>query len=396
MELFFWISGGLLILTIVYLFFLAVVGLLPEEKTMSSSNAETRFAILIPAHNEAQIIGRTLKSIDMLDYPSRLYATWVIADNCSDETQDIAQKWGGNCLERIDNDRRGKGFALKWAFEQLRQMKRLESYDAFIIIDADTIVSSGFLRAMDARVARGELAIQGYYDVIEPEASPMASLSYLGFFLSRNLRYRGRTRLGWSSNLLGNGMCFSKDVISQYGWPAISIVEDMEYAVMLQLKGTKITFAPEARVFAEIPGTFKDARVQRSRWDIGRFQVRNKYVIRLIKETIKQGKLSYLDTAMELLIPPFSLFVTACFVLFGLFLATTYKGLNTLSVIWFIIPSALTMYVLVGIVMAKASWRTYKNLIYAPFFLIWRVTTVCWGYFFSIGKQWIKTSRKQA
>ncbi|NVM20236.1 MAG: glycosyltransferase family 2 protein [Desulfobacterales bacterium] len=394
-DFFFWTVGGLLISGIAYLYFLGVQSLLPVKKHSLSLKPATRFAILIPAHNEAEIIKNPLESIRNMDYPQGLCKTFVIADNCIDETAQVAREYGVRSFERKDNERKGKGFALQWAFEYLQQGNEFDDYDAFVIIDADTIAEAGFLRAMDSRIAKGEMAIQGYYDVINPEGSPMASLSYLGFALSRNLKYKGRTRMGWSSNLLGNGMCFSKEVVSRFGWDATSIVEDLEYAVMLHLNGIKVSFAPEARVFAEIPKTFKNSRIQRSRWDIGRFQLRNRYLVPLLKKAIRNRDVSYLDTAMELLIPPFALFLILSFALFGLFMATSFRGFNILSTIWFTIVSGLGAYVLVGLVIAKANWKTYTNLMYAPFFMIWRVKTVIWGYFFRIGKQWIKTERKE-
>jgi cellulose synthase/poly-beta-1,6-N-acetylglucosamine synthase-like glycosyltransferase len=393
-DYFFWVSGGLLLVVMSYLWFLAVVSLLSPKKYAKPREPQTRFAILIPAHDEATVIGATLESAEKLDYPADLYETVVVADNCTDETAQLARAYRVRVMERKDEKQRGKGFALHWAFEDLKEKGRFDAYDAFVIIDADTIFEPGFLRAMDVRIRRGEMAIQGYYDVIDQESSPMASLSYLGFSLSRNLRYKGRTRLGWSSNLLGNGMCFSREVIRRFGWGATSIVEDMEYAVILRLYGIKISFAPEALVFAEIPETFKDSRIQRSRWDIGRFQVRNRYVVQLVRVAVRKRSLGYLDTAMELLIPPFSLFVMLCFSLFGLFLAFSFRGLDSLLIIWLILTFALLTYIMLGLIKAKAHWKAYRNLIYAPFFLLWRVNTLVWGYFAKIGKQWIKTTRK--
>ncbi len=393
-EVFFWISGGLLLAVMVYLWFLAVVSLLPPKKHAKPGKPRTRFAILVPAHNEATVIGATLKSAEKLDYPAALFETVVIADNCTDETARLAMAYRVSVLERKDEEQKGKGFALQWGFDALKKAGGFEGYDAFVIIDADTIFEPHFLGAMDKRIAKGEMAIQGYYDVINPGASPMASLSYLGFALSRNLRYKGRTRLGWSSNLLGNGMCFSKEVIRRFGWDATSIVEDMEYAVMLRLNGIRVSFAPEALVFAEIPRTFKDSKIQRSRWDIGRFQVRNKYLVQLVGEAIRKRDLGYLDTAMELLIPPFSLFVVLCFSLFGLFLAFSFREFDTLSMMWSTIIFALVAYILLGLTKAKAHWKTYVNLLYAPFFLMWRVGTVIWGYLHKVGEHWIKTERK--
>lgn len=393
-DLFFWVCGCVLLVVIAYLWFLAAVSLVSAKKPFKPGNLRTRFAILVPAHNEASVIEATLRSAEELNYPAPLFETIVIADNCTDETAQFAMGFRVSVLERKDEKRRGKGFALQWAFEDLKEKGKFDSYDAFVIIDADTVFEPSFLRAMDTRLTGGEMAIQGYYDVISPEGSPMASLSYLGFALNRNLRYKGRTRLGWSSNLLGNGMCFSKETIRRFGWGATGIVEDMEYAVMLRLNGIKVTFAPEALVYAEIPETFKASRIQRSRWDIGRFQVRNRYLVRLMKEAFRKRDIGYLDTAMELVIPPFSLFVVLYVAGFVLFLLSSFAALDALSIIWFAGTFMLGAYIVTGLIKARAPRKTYAYLLYAPFFLAWRVKTVVWGYFAKAGKQWIKTARK--
>jgi cellulose synthase/poly-beta-1,6-N-acetylglucosamine synthase-like glycosyltransferase len=384
------ILGCLFLLTTLYLWFLAIVSLLPWDRTNTDQPHRTKFAVIIPAHNEAKVIQRTISSLKHLDYPQANYEAIVVADNCSDNTAQVAKENSATCFERLDGERKGKGCALQWIFAKLKGTP----YDAFVIIDADTIIDPNFLQAMDSRIAKGEMAIQGYYDVINPEESPMASLSYLGFVLSRNLRYKGRTRLGWSNNLLGNGMCFAREVIARFGWNAKSIVEDVEYAVMLHLNGVRVCFAPEAKIFAEIPRTFKESRIQRSRWDIGKFQVRNKHLFQLCKKAIKTKDASYVDTAMELLIPPFSLFVTLYFALFTAFLVISFDGINPLTVIWFTGMLGLIAYIVIGLGMARASWKIYKNLVYAPFFLVWRVETVVWGYLSRIGNQWLKTERE--
>ena len=396
LDILFWVLGGVFLMSIGYLYFLAVAGLIPKKEGGCFQDPKTKFAIIIPAYNEVKVIKNTLESILTLNYPKSLYETIVIADNCNDNTAQVVAEYGMMCLERADAERRGKGFALQWAIERLKAEKRFERYDAFVIIDADTLIDTHFLKAMDCRIAGGEMAIQGYYDVINPEVSPMASLSYFGFVISRNLRFKGRTRMGWSNNLLGNGMCFSREVLDRFGWKATSIVEDVEYAVMLHLNGIRVTFAPEARIYAEIPQTFKQSKIQRSRWDIGKFQMRNRYLPLLVKTAVKTRDISYLDTAMELMIPPFSFFFVLAFGLFGLFLATSFDGLNLLSMIWFTIVSALVFYIMIGFIIADANWKAYKNLIYAPFFLLWRIETVVWGYLFKIRNQWIKTERKQS
>jgi cellulose synthase/poly-beta-1,6-N-acetylglucosamine synthase-like glycosyltransferase len=387
----FFLLGVIFLIPVLYLFFLAFISMRPQQKDQTAIAPSTKFAIVIPAKNEAKVIGKTFDSIGNLDYPKELFDVYVIADNCSDDTAKISRTSGHCCLEREDENLKGKGHALKWA---LTKLLREADHDAFVIIDADTIVDPGFLSAVAGRVSRGAQAVQGYYDALHPWRSPMESLSYLGFVLSRNLRYKGRTRLGWTSNLLGNGMCFTRAVIQEFGWTATSIVEDIEYEMILHLNDIRVVFAPEAKVYAEIPNTFRRSANQRGRWDIGKFRVRNRFLAKLLQAGIRKRDLSYFDSAMELLIPPFSLFVMLLFMCFSLFLALDFRGFNTNFFLWVFLIGGICAYTTIGLVIARASMKIYLSLLYAPYFLLWRIYLIIKERFHRKHTEWWKTERK--
>lgn len=391
LDIIFLILGLFFLTALLYLFFLAIVSVLPERRRSNWLNPAIKFALVVPAHNESLVIKRSLDSLRQVDYPEHLYEVLVIADNCEDNTAEVVRNADITCWERTDYERRGKGHVLKWAFERLIKEG---GHDAYAVIDADTIVDRNFLKAVNQRISEGAKAVQGYYDVLHPERSPMGSLSYLGFVLSRNLRYKGRTRLGWTTNLLGNGMCFTKEVIERFGWCATSIVEDIEYEMFLLMNGIKVVFAPEARIYAEIPDTFSKSKVQRGRWDTGKFEVRNKYLPKLIREGIRKKDFSYFDAAMELLIPPFSLFVIMVFTGFLLFLILDFHGLNMNFNIWTFVIVALSVYVVGGLLIAQPPLRLYLSLIYAPYFLLWRLWVVLGGIWHRNHRVWVKTERK--
>ena len=133
------------------------------------SPPRTRFLVLIPAHNEEALLPATLDSLALLDYPRELYAVHVVADNCDDRTAEIARLKGAGATrievhERHDPQLRGKGHALRWLLERLWAAG--EPHDAVVILDADSVVTPNFLRAMAARLERGERVIQAYYAVL--------------------------------------------------------------------------------------------------------------------------------------------------------------------------------------------------------------------------------------
>lgn len=364
----FFLLGVLFLLICCYLFFLAAASLWPERKK-ALLPPELKFAILIPACNEAESIGRTLDKLQEVEYPPGLFEAIVIADNCEDETARIVRERGVRCLERKDSEACGKGFALGWAFPLLLQSGH---HDGFIVIDADTYLAPDFLLVINRYFCQGAKVVQGYSQARHPERSPMESLSFLGFALNRNLRYRGRSRLGWTTNLMGTGMCFTREVIERLGWNTTTMVEDIEYEMFLLLNGVRVVFAPDARLNVELHESVNRTRGQRARWDMGKFEVRNRYLPQLLKAGVQKKDFSYFDSAMELILPPFSLFfcmVMACGVLFFLL---DFHGMNLNFYIWLAVVSGLVLYTFIGIITARANGQVYRSLLYAPLFLLWR------------------------
>lgn len=64
-----------------------------------------KFVAIIPAHNEEQVIGNLIESLKKQDYPHELYDIYVIADNCTDKTKEIAKKIGAKVFERKEEDK---------------------------------------------------------------------------------------------------------------------------------------------------------------------------------------------------------------------------------------------------------------------------------------------------
>ncbi len=379
MDILFLVTGLLFLSVLLYLFFLAAASLWPEKARPVDSGQRATFAILIPAHDESGVLQRTLDNIAEVDYPADHYKIFVVADNCSDNTAEIARKGGAICWERTSEEF-GKGFAVKYGFDRLVEYEQeegaqddggLNRFDAFLQIDADTLMNQSYLQALSRRIQEGAQAVQSNAIVLHPESSPMESLAYLGSVLNRNLRYKGRTRLGFTTNLTGT-MCFASDVIRKHGWIATSIVEDIEYTMFLHLNDVRVVFAPEAMIYIEIPESFKEAKQQRKRWDGGKFKIRNKYLKKVIVEGIKRRDVSYFDSAMELMIPPFSIFATLIIACFFLFLLLDFSGLNLNFYIWISVVSGLAIYVATGLILAGTSLKVYRNLLYAPYYILWR------------------------
>src|SRR5215471_9575182 len=206
-----------------YVIFLTIAAALARKSAPPPGPGRRRFAILVPAHNEEPVIARLLRSLAALEYPH--HDVCVVADNCDDRTAEIARAHGALVFERFTDSDKAKGYALRWLLEQLRARGR--DYDAFVVLDADTVAASDLLARFDARLESGSQAIQAYYTVLNAGESPIAGLRFAALAALHYLRPLGRSALGLSVGLKGNGMCFSAPVLEQFAWNWFTLAEDV-------------------------------------------------------------------------------------------------------------------------------------------------------------------------
>src|SRR5688572_23421607 len=156
----------------------------------------TRFVIAIPAHNEELLLPRLLASIRNQDYPSERFDAIVVADNCTDGTAEAARQLGAMVLERMDDARRGKGYAIKWALDSID----LDKYDAILIIDADCFISPNALKSLDGTMQE-EPIIQCYSGVGNPDESWFTRLLDVSRTINNDIYSSAKQRLGLSTQL---------------------------------------------------------------------------------------------------------------------------------------------------------------------------------------------------
>ncbi len=367
-----------------------------------------RFAFLIPAHNEEFVLPHLLESILQLEYPSSNYDIHVIADNCSDETARVATSYGAQAHIRYNQSLIGKGYALEWGLNEIRAAG--QTYDAYIIVDADSTVSQNFLQVMQRLTNRGAKVIQAYYGVKDPGLSWNISLRYAALSVLHFLRPRGRMFLGGSAGLKGNGMLFTQDLLDQYPWPA-SGTEDIEYHMILLLNGHAVKFAPDAAVWGEMPVRFDQSKSQLDRWEGGRLEMARKYIPALLKAAGRafarrdlHWTYCYIDAVMEHLIPPFSILFGSSILLLLVNLlmllgtgAAKSPSLNPLAwlntVLGFSLLAGQIIYLLAGLKMVNAPAIIYRQMVYVPLFVFQKM-----GQYFRIltgakPDHWIKTTR---
>lgn len=261
-----------------------------------------RFAIFIPAHNEEIVIENIVDNLRQMNYPKDSYDIFVIADNCSDNTAAIAAAAGANVLERFDDKKKGKGFALQWAFEKVLYTEDCD-YDAVVIFDADNLVSRNFLKEMNNKLCQGQKVVQGYIDSKNPNDSWITASYSFAFWSSNRLFQSARSFLGMSCEIGGTGFCMDVEVLKQIGWQATCLVEDLEFTMKLMMNNIKVGWANEAVVYDEKPLTLVQSWRQRRRWMQGFADVCSRYFLKLFIKGLKERNAALIDCAIYTLQP---------------------------------------------------------------------------------------------
>jgi cellulose synthase/poly-beta-1,6-N-acetylglucosamine synthase-like glycosyltransferase len=362
------------------------------EDIHASSRTHIDFGILIPAHDEELVITTLLESLALLEYPKEKYTVYVVADNCTDGTAELASRTCGVRLyERFDQARRGKGYALNWLLQKLEE-DRL-AHDAYIVLDADSIVAPTFLRVMEQGLAHNAQALQANNTVLNVADSPSTALRWIALTLINHVRPLGRNGVGGSSTLTGNGMCLTRALLLRYPWKAFSAGEDYQYYLTLVGHGERVRYVPEAVVRSCMPTTFAQMRTQDIRWEslAGSPTKWWQVTLSLLGDGLKHHDFVRIEAVAELLTPPLSFLIFSCLLTFtaSLVLWSLPGFLLSLALI-----SGLICYVGTALYLLRPPWTVYRALLHAPGFIAWKL----WVYLV-LGRskkhtsEWVRTSR---
>lgn len=372
-----------------YLLMLALASRKPFAAS-SPDAPRTRFDVIVPAHDEALGIARTVASLRSIAYPKEMFRVVVVADNCSDDTAARAAEAGAVVWERR-SPLRGKGQALAFAFER----SRAEGFaDAVVVIDADTEASPNLLIAFDAKLSRGAFALQAYDGVLNAQAHWRTQLMTLGFALVHAVRASARDRLGLSAGLHGNGMCFTHALLAAHPHQASSVVEDLEFGLQLAQAGVRVHYVGEASVLAQMPTADEASRTQRQRWEAGRKQLARKFGWTFLARGVAERRPLLVDTGLELLVPPLSNLVAGALV--GLALSAAYGAFThhwaPLAPFAFAL-FALATYVVRGWQLSGLGFSGARALAFAPLYMGWKWLSARRGREASRG-EWVRTARE--
>ena len=278
-----------------------------KEKKIKKKEDINKFLILIPCHNEQEVIFNTLFKLHKIKYNKDKYLIVPILDNCSDNTKEqvelfIKNSKATNCMP-LEVNGGSKPKALNAAIFKLKEKEIWFQYDSIMILDADNVIDSNMLSVFNSLILDGHNILQSrilsHNDSSTVAKGFTSSFNYMtyGFQIARN-------KINLSGTLCGTGFAIKRTIWDEVDFMnCSSLTEDLEFSILSILQGYKIKFVPETYVLNQNLDEFKPSVIQRIRWCRGHMQVCVSCILKLLIAFIKKPSLQLIDRMMFLITP---------------------------------------------------------------------------------------------
>ena len=383
--------AGIIVLVPCMVFFIECFSAFVSGKTKSDLKdlQRPKTTVLIPAHNEAEQITEVLEVLkQQITERDRIV---VIADNCQDNTAELARATGVTVLERTNLNDRGKGYALDYGMQQIKDTPP----EVLVILDGDCIIEPGTIENITLTAIATGRPVQSTYLMEQPDTPSLKdNISMFSIKVKNLVRLLGLKRLGWHCLLTGSGMAFPWSLINRVSLAGSKTTDDMQLTVDLALAGSTPVFCENAFVVGRLMKD-KDAKSQRSRWEHGHLEMIMVEVPRLLKAFLKTGNLAALVLALDISVPPLSLLV----IFWSAIAIVTWLSaiVSGVSYVPAIVVSVGGLFLFTGVLLA---WSRFgrsdlplKNLLSIPFYILSKIP-IYLKFLVDPQSRWLKTERE--
>ena len=383
------LMGSLILIPCLVFFAECLAAFVSSSSNLNLENtARPLTTVLIPAHNESAQIKQVIETLlPQLTPQDRVI---VIADNCHDNTAELARATGVTVLERENTQERGKGYALDYAIEQIKS----DPPEVLVILDGDCIVKPQTIANISRQAIATGRPVQATYLMEQPEDPSLKdNISMFSIKVKNKVRLMGLNRLGWHSLLTGSGMAFPWSLIERVSLAGSKTTDDMQLTVDLALTGSTPVFCEDSLVMGRLMKDL-DAQSQRSRWEHGHLEMIGVEVPRLLKAFVTTRNFAALGLALDIFVPPLSLLVMTWFA--------------TATIVWALViftevsllPGAIVtlagILLFAGVLLAwlrfGRSDLPFKNLLAIPFYILSKIP-IYLKFLVKPQSRWLKTER---
>lgn len=248
-----------------------------NEQMKEELNSYPFVTVLVPAHNEAIVIKRTLTALLELDYPNDKYEIIIINDNSSDNSkevlEEIQKKHKRRNLIIINTDNiiggKGKSNALNIGLKKSKG-------EVLAVYDADNTPDKKALKYLVQTLFKDKKlgAVIGKFRCRNKDRNLLTNFINIETIAYQWMAQAGRWKLFKLCTIPGTNFVVRRRVMEEMGgWDTKAITEDTEVSFRIYRMGYKIKFMPLAVTYEQEPQTLRVWFKQRNRWAKGNIYV---------------------------------------------------------------------------------------------------------------------------
>lgn len=273
-----------------------------KKKKFKKTEKKNRVCFLIPAHNEEDVIFRTVKNvIEKQNYPKELLDVFVVAHNCTDKTAENARKAGAIVFEYSDPDPKTHilAYAIKYGFDAI--LKYDKKYDFLIRLDADNLINDNFTLYMNDAFNAGVQLARPYESALNITQNLYTKASGLYYAYDSRFGSRVRERFHLAAHVNGPGSMFSMSIVEKYGYDAVGLSDDSEYYSNRMFNKIYGHFVEDAIVYEDLPSTMKDTFARNKRIGYGVSRLFFTHGFRLLGHFFTTFNFSFIEVFLQFL-----------------------------------------------------------------------------------------------
>ena len=366
--------GAVFMLCYFYQFIYLFIAYLGGVKKFPDADPK-RLAIIIAARNEEDVIAGLIGSLIEQDYPREFFDVFVVADNCTDKTAEVARAAGATVYERENKELRGKGYAIDYLLSAIARDRGEDAYDAYIMFDADNIAAKNYLTEMNKAFSSGYEVVSSYRNASNYGRGWRAAGQGMYFLRDARVLNLARMRIGGNTFIAGTGFLFSNEIRKRYGgWPFHTLTEDGEFTLHNAVNDAKSGYCNSAMFYDEQVVDLRTSWNQKLRWCKGGLQIFRKYFTSLVKGLFsgKIGKFLACFDMMMCLAPAYVISLSAIAINLVVCTVLLILGTPLLSILGSVLPLIVGAYsslFIFGLIITISDWKklrasTPKKILY--------------------------------
>ena len=261
-----------------YKVLLVILGLFKTRKFKDAKEEHT-FAVLIAGRNESAVIANLIASIKAQNYDQQKIKIFMVADNCTDDTFEVASNAGMAegaetfVFKRFNKEKVGKGYALDFLLDQIHATLPDYNPDAFLVFDADNLLDKNYVYEINKVLDEGYKICTSYRNGKNFGENYISANMSMCFLRECRFLHAPRSVINSSTFISGTGFMVASDVLTfEGGWKYTTLTEDIEFSASNILNDNVITYCDKAMFYDEQPTDMKASYNQRMRWQKGFYQ----------------------------------------------------------------------------------------------------------------------------